>query len=111
MDHLAEDDALADRQQAVELDEDVVFCRLVLAVHVELADAVDRELLLGELDLVGVGRKLGSKRPDEVGERRREEDVLHRLGQHAAGWRRRVQSAGGASKGQKALLFLPRLTS
>jgi hypothetical protein len=52
---------------------------LVLAIHVELADAVNAELLLLELDFVGGGRKFGGEGPDVVREGGREEDDLDRV--------------------------------
>jgi len=52
---------------------------LVTAVHVELANALYRQFLLLELDLVGVGSKLIGKVPHVVGERSGEEDDLRRL--------------------------------
>jgi hypothetical protein len=52
---------------------------LVLAIHVELADAVNAEFLLLELDFVGGGREFGGEGPDVVREGGREEDDLDRV--------------------------------
>ena len=98
MTYLAEDDALSDGQEVVERNEDLVFVLLVLAVHVELPDVVDRELVALQLDLVRVRRKLVRKVAHVVGERRREEDNLHLVfREHAAGAgaaARREQNSG-----------------
>jgi hypothetical protein len=60
---------------------------LVLAVHIELPDASNAELLLLELNLVGCRRKFRCKRTDMVGKRSREEKDLDRVvsGKHAMG--------------------------
>jgi hypothetical protein len=73
---LAKDDTLADGEQTVQGDENVVFVLLVAAVHVELADAFDGEFFSLEFDLVGVGGELVGKGADVIGEGGREEDGL-----------------------------------
>ncbi len=56
--HLAKDNALADGEELVQRDKDVVFVLSIAAVHVELPDVVDAELLLLQFDLVCVWRDL-----------------------------------------------------
>lgn len=41
MNHLAEDDALANCQELVEGNEDIIFVLLVPAVHIKLSDVVN----------------------------------------------------------------------
>jgi hypothetical protein len=55
---LAEDNALADGKEVIKRDEDVVFVFLALAVHVELPDRVDCQLVPFQLDLVRIRREL-----------------------------------------------------
>jgi hypothetical protein len=52
---------------------------LVTAIHVELANALYRQFLLLELDLIGVRSKLVCKVPYVVRERSGKEDDLRRL--------------------------------
>lgn len=52
---------------------------LVTAVHVELANALYRQFLLLELDLIGVRSKLVGKVPYVVRERSGKKDDLRRL--------------------------------
>lgn len=84
--YLTKDDALADGEELVEGDEDIVFMLFVSAVHVELPYAIDRELFLLQLNFVRIWRKLVREQTDVVGEGRREQDNLHgvRAGEHAA---------------------------
>lgn len=73
---LAEDDALANSEQVVERDENVIFVLLILAVHVELPDRVDGQLVPLQLDLVRVWRKLVREGAHVIGEGRGEKDDL-----------------------------------
>ena len=81
--HLAEDDALPDGEQVVQPAQHIVFRLLRLAVHIELLDALYRQLLLLELNFVGVRSKLVREVPYSVRECCREEHDLRRsvLGQ------------------------------
>jgi len=76
MNHLAKDNALANCQELVEGNEDIIFVVFVPAVHIKLSDIVNTKLLLLQLDFVWVGRKFRSERSDVVRESGREEDDL-----------------------------------
>lgn len=56
---------------------------LVVTVHVELLDTIDRKLLMLECDLIGVGCKLVGIRNDLLGESGTEEDDLGGWGQES----------------------------
>lgn len=49
---------MADGEELVQRDKDVVFVLSIAAVHVELPDVVDAELLLLQFDLVCIWRDL-----------------------------------------------------
>ena len=65
---LAKNDALSDRQELVERDENIIFVFLVPAVHIKLPDVVDAQLLLLQFNLVGIGGKLRGECSDVVRE-------------------------------------------
>lgn len=56
---------------------------LIGAVHVELLDTLDRELLLLELDLVGIWGESRRETSHKFGESSREQDKLSLLRQHS----------------------------
>ena len=70
---------MADCEEIVDLNENLVFGFFILAVHVELLDTLYRQLLLLELDLVCIRSKFVREIPYAVREGGREEDNLSLL--------------------------------
>lgn len=84
MNHLTKDDALSNRQELVEGNKDVIFVLFVPAVHIELSDIVNAQLLFLQFDLVGVGGKFRGERSDVVRKGGGEEDNLNALAREEA---------------------------
>ena len=76
---LAEDDALPNRQQSIQRNENIVFVIFILAIHVELPDRVDAEFVLLQLDFIRARCELVGELADVVGEGGGEEDNLGRF--------------------------------
>lgn len=74
--YFAEDDALPDGKQAVQLDQYIVFVIFVLAIHVELFDALDGQFFLPETNLVRLGCEFICEVSHVVGKRRGKEHDL-----------------------------------
>jgi len=55
---LSEDDTLPDSQEVIEQDKDLIFVFFALAIHIELPDQVDRQLVPFQFDLVCIQCKL-----------------------------------------------------
>jgi len=55
---LLEDDTLPDSQEVIEQDKDLIFMFFALAIHIELPDRVDQQLILFQFDLVCIQCKL-----------------------------------------------------
>lgn len=79
-----EDDGRADSQEAIKLHQGGVLLLVTAAVHVDLFDTLDSQLLVLEGDFVCVWSKLGRIAVDMGGECSREEDDLSGLWEHAA---------------------------
>jgi hypothetical protein len=67
--------------EAIELKQSRVLVRVLIDVDIELLDALDRQLLMGQGQYVGIGRKTIGVVDDSRWERRREENSLDVLGQ------------------------------
>lgn len=110
--HLDKDDALSDREQIVQLDQNFILVLLVVAVctevrsaqlaeygtkckhtHEELLDRIEGELLLLQADLVGARSEPDGEIPDDFGKGGGEQDDLRVLG-HLQ------NEAAGAKEGQ-----------
>ncbi len=81
MTDLDKDDGRTDGHETVEFAENLVLLLLIRAVHVHLRDALDREILLAKLHLVGVRRKAASVDHHLIREGGGEEKNLDRLGE------------------------------
>lgn len=57
--NLDENDRRADGEQTVEVDKSLVLVLVIRAVQVQLLNTLDRQLLMLEGDLVGLGGELG----------------------------------------------------
>ena len=101
--YLDEDDTLTNSQEVVQLDENLILVRFVAAVctrtwssavhvytlatgevvrtHEELLDGVERQLLLLELNLVGLGCEPNREVANRVDKSSREQDNLAILGE------------------------------
>ena len=74
--HLAEDDALSDRQKVVQSDQCVVLDVLGLTIEVELGDGVHRDFVPLQLDLVRSGGEVVDMSLDLVTKCGREQHQL-----------------------------------
>lgn len=66
--HLAENNALSNCQKEVQFYQYFILMFFVLAIHIELPDSFNREFLLAQANLVGLGSKSVCKDADVFGE-------------------------------------------
>ena len=74
--HLGEDDALTNRHDVVQIAQGLVFLIFAIAFQIQLLDGIDRDILLLEENLVGLGRDGLCEIADLVRECGREQDHL-----------------------------------